>query len=239
MATDIAKHLERATKFLEKNKIQNAIEEYLAVHQAMPSNQEVLQSLGDLYFRQNDAVRAAKYFGLLFDSLPHANATKAIALYARFLKPVAQPPERIAKFALLLQKQQKRDEAIENYTAAAELFLQQKKEADSLACWEKIAQLDPENPERHVKVGEVGERLNKPDVAARGFLRAGQLALAGGGLDRALELLARAHQLLPADRSVALMYAQALLQEGEGKPAAELLDPFAATEKDAPFQETE
>jgi len=238
MATDVTKHLERAQKYLERNKIQNAIDEYLAVHQAMPANQEVMQSLGDLYYRQNDAVKAAQYYGLLFDRVADANTAKATALYTRFLKPVPQPPERMARFALLLQKQAKRDEAIEHYTAAAELFLKQKRESDALSCWDKIAQLDPENPARHVKVGEVGEQLGKPDIAARGFLRAGQLALADGSLEDALNLLARGHKLLPTDRSVALVYAQALLQKGDGKQAAELLDPFGATEEDPPFQET-
>jgi diguanylate cyclase (GGDEF)-like protein len=234
--TDIAKHLERAQKYLEKNKIQNAIEEYLVVLEAAPTNQEVMQALGDLYFRQNDAVRAAQYYGMLFDRLAESRDTaKAIAIYTRFLKPVPQPPERVARFALLLQKQNKREEAIEYYDAAAELFLGQKNQADALACWDKIAQLDPENLARHVKVGEVGERLGKPDVAARGYLRAGQLALADRQVDRALELLERAHRLLSADRSVALCFAQALLQKGEARRAAELLDAFAGTEEDPPF----
>jgi len=236
---DVAKHLERAQKYLEKNKIQNAIEEYLVVLEAYPNNMEVMQTLGDLYFRQNEAVKAAQYYGMLFDRMAETrDAVKAIAIYTRFLKPVSQPAERVARFAMLLQKQHKIPEAIEHYDAAAELYLTQKNQAEALACWDKIAQLDPDNPARHVKVGEVGERLGKPEVASRGYLRAGQLALADQKLDRALELLEKANHLTPADRSVALFFAQALLQKGEAKRAAELLDPFAGKEEDQTFQTT-
>ena len=157
---DITKHLERAKKYLEKNKLQDAVAEYEAVLAEMPNSPDVLQSLGDLHTRLGQADRAAKYYGQLFDRFAESrDTTKAVVLFTRFLKPVAQPPDRMARYAMLLQKQNKKDEAIEQYAAAAELFLQQRNETEALACWEKIAQLDPDNPVRHMKIGEVGERF--------------------------------------------------------------------------------
>ena len=238
MAADVTKHLERAKKYLEKNKLQDAIEEYEAVLAEVPGSPDVLQSLGELHTRLNQPDGAAKYYGLLFDRFAESrDASKAVVLYTRFLKNVPQPPDRVARFALLLQKQNKRDEAIEQYGAAAESFLAQRNEADALGCWEKIAQLDPENLERHLKIGEVGERIGKPDVASRGYLRAGQLALAGGDLNRAIDLLGRGHKLVPTDRSVALVYAQALLRKGDAARAVTLLDPFPLDDADPPFLE--
>jgi len=235
---DITKHLERAKKYLEKNKLQDAIQEYETVLAEAPNSVEVIQTLGDIYTRLNQPDRAAKYYGMIFDRFAESrDTTKAVALYTRVLKNIPQPPDRIARFALLLQKQNKRDDAIEQYGAAAELFLSQKNEAEALACWEKIAQLDPENLERHLKIGEVGERIGKADVAARGYLRAGQLALAASDVDRAIDLLARGNRLLPADRSVALFYAQALLRKADAARAVTLLEPFPVAEADPPFLE--
>ena len=68
-------------------------------------------------------------------------------------------------------------------------------------------------------------------------MRAGQLATAGGSHDDALKLLGRAHELAPQERSVALLYAEAMLRSGTAKEAAALLEPFAATENDAAFME--
>jgi diguanylate cyclase (GGDEF)-like protein len=51
-------------------------------------------------------------------------------------------------------------------------------------------------------------------------------------------LLQRAHALAPADRSPALLYAQALLRAGEVAQAVGLLEPHANTESDAVFLNT-
>jgi len=239
MSTDVTKHLERAKKYMEKNKLQDAVEEYLVVLQEFPQNQEAVQALGDLYTRLNDPVRAAQYYGMLFDRFADAgDSTKATAIYSRFLKGVQQSPDRMIRFALLLQRQNKREDAIQCYDSAGEAYLAQRDEAAALGCWEKIAALDPENPARHLKLGEVGQRLGKNDIAARGFLRAGQLTLAAGDVDRALELYDRAHRLAPADRSVALLYAEAYLRKGTPGDAVRLLEPFPAAEADPAFLST-
>ncbi len=239
MAADVTKHLERAKRYLEKNKLQDAIEAYQAVLEAVPSHQEAMQTLGDLHIRVDKPEKAAVYYGLLFDRLmdPH-DEPRVTALYTRFLKPLAQPPERISRYAFLLQKQNKAEEAIEQYTVAAEMFVARQKPEDALVCWERIAQLDPDNPERHFALGELAERLGKHPVAARGFLRAAQLAAGAGDEERALELFGRAHRLAPVERGVAMQYAALRLRRGDAAAAVELLEPLAATASDPVFLET-
>ena len=51
MAADVSKNLERAKKFLEKNRVEDAIEAYLAILAESPHHQEATQALGDLYTR--------------------------------------------------------------------------------------------------------------------------------------------------------------------------------------------
>jgi diguanylate cyclase (GGDEF)-like protein len=241
MAADVSKHLDRAKRFLEKNRVEDAIEAYLAVLDEAPQHQEATQALGDLYARMEQPDRAAVYYGLLFDLLIEPrDETKALAIYNRFLRTgsTAQPPERIARYAFLQQKQNHPEEAIDQYTKAAELFTSAGRHEDALFCWERIAQLDPENLSRQLRLGEAAERIGKNALAARTFLRAGQLATAGGAEADALKLLGRAHKLAPQERSVALLYAQAKLRADEAADAATLLEPFAATESDAVFLET-
>jgi diguanylate cyclase (GGDEF)-like protein len=241
MTADVTKHLERAKRFLEKNRVEDAIEAYLAVLEESPQHQEATQALGDLYARQDKPDRAAVYYGMLFDLLVDPKEeTKALAIYNRFLRagPVPQPPERITRYAFLQQKQNKPDEAIEQYAKAAELFAAAAREEDALFCWERIAQLDPENLSRQMRLAEAAEKIGKHALAARAFLRAAQLATNTGAAADALNLLRRAHQLAPKERSVALLYAEARLRAGDAKAAAALLEPFAATEMDASFLDT-
>ena len=109
---------------------------------------------------------------------------------------------------------------------------------DALFCWERTAQLEPENLNRQLKVAETASQLGKNALAARSFLRAGTLAAAAGSPQEAMKLLGRAYALAPQERSVALLYAQAKLRNGEAAEAAALMEPFAASESDTPFLET-
>ena len=241
MASDVNKHLDRAKRFLEKNRVEDAIEAYLAVLDEAPQHQEATQALGDLYARIDQPDRAAVYYGMLFDLLVDPkDETKALAIYNRFLRSNAaqQPPERIARYAFLQQRQNRPDEAVEQYTKAGELFAAAGRDEDALFCWERISQLEPDNLARQMKLAEGAERLGKGALAARAFLRAGQLATTKGAAADALNLLGRAQKLAPQERSVALLYAQANLQSGNAVRAVALLEPFATSESDAPFLQT-
>jgi len=241
MAADVSKQLERAKKFLEKNRVEDAIEAYLAVLDGSPQHLEASQALGDLYTRLEQPDRAAVYYGHLFDLLiDPKDETKALAIYNRFLRNTLaiQSPERIARYAFLLQKQNRAEEAIEQYTKAAEMFSEAGRNEDALFCWERTAQLDPEKLSRQMKVAEIAAQLGKNALAARAFLRSAQLSTTAGSPTEALKLLARAYALAPQERSVALLYAEAKLRNGEAAEAGALLEPFAATENDVPFLDT-
>ncbi len=236
MAPDINKHLERARRSLEKNKLREAVTEYQAALEESPAHQEALQALADIHIRLNEPELAAQYYGVQFDRLLEVgDAAKASAVFGRFLRPYPQPPDRLMRYGGLLQKQNHASEAIEQFAAAAELFLQQQRGIEALACYESMALLDPENASRHVILGELAEQLRHADLAARSYLRAGQLTQAGGGLDEALEYFGRAHRLLPNDRTGALLFAEAKLRKGDAEGSVALLEPFAPNEKDTAF----
>ena len=236
MSLDINKQLERAKRHLERNKLEEAAAAYQSILNEAPSHQESLQGLGDIYTRLGQPDRAATYYGGLFDRFCDArDDNKALALYTRALRGVPQPPERMARYALLLQKQGRTGEAIEQYAAASELLLARGKKEPALDCLERVAQLEPENAARQYAAGHLAEQLGKNALAVRAFLRAAQLSEAAGDATAALALLGRAHALAPAERSPALLYAQALLRRGDAAKALELLEPHTASESDATF----
>ena len=241
MAADVSKHLERAKKFLEKNRLEDAIEAYLAALDGAPQNLEASQALGDLYTRLNQTERAAVYYGHLFDLLiDPKDETKALAIYNRFLRSTVTPqsPERIARYAFLLQKQNRGEEAIEQYTKSAEMFSEAGRAEDALFCWERTAQLEPDKLARQLKVAEIAAQLGKNAMAARSYLRSAQLATASGAAADAMKLLEKAYSLAPQERSVALLYAEAKLRSGAVAEAAALLEPFSAKENDSAFLDT-
>jgi len=236
MASDFNRHLERARRALEKNKLREAVPEYQAVLEEIPAHQEALQALADIYTRLNEPAVAAQYYSAQFDRLVESgDVAKSSAIFGRFLRQFPQPPDRLLRYAMLLQKQNRASEAIEQYGIAAELFQEQEREVESLACYESMALLDPENAARHVVLGELAERLGHADLATRSYIRAGQLTQATGGLDQALEYFARAHRLSPDDRTGALLFAETKLRKGDAAGAVELLEQFSPSEKDTAF----
>jgi diguanylate cyclase (GGDEF)-like protein len=236
MAQDINKHLDRARKSLEKNKLREAVGEYQAVLEEAPAHQEALQALADIYTRLNEPQLAAEYYGIQFDRLVESgDGAKASAVFIRFLRTFPQPADRLMRFATLLQKQNRTSEAIEQFGNAAELYVKEQRGIEALACYESMAVLDPENPQRHIVLGEMAEKLRHADMAARSYMRAGQLTLSVGALDAALEYFGRAHVLAPQDRAGALLFGEAKLRKGDAEGAAMLLEPFAATERDGAF----
>src|SRR5580693_3654855 len=188
MSQDVNKHLDRARRSLEKNKLREAVAEYQAALEESPAHPEALQALADIYTRLNEPAMAAQYYGAQFDRLiDTGDAAKATAIFTRFLRPFSQPPDRLMRYGTLLQRQSRISEAIEQFGAAVDIFHQHHRDIEALACCESIALLDPENPSRHATLAELAEELRHADLAARSFVRAGQLTLASGGLDLALE----------------------------------------------------
>src|SRR5665213_2626441 len=159
MAFDVTKQLDRAKRYLERNKVEDAIEAYQSIVNEGPGHLESLQALGDIYTRIGQPDRAAVFYAQVFDRLFEAREeNKALALYTRALRSVQQPPERMSRYAQLLQKQNRADEAIEQFTQASELFLARGKDDPALDCLDRIAQLDPDNASRQCAAGELAER---------------------------------------------------------------------------------
>lgn len=228
MNQDITKHLDRARKHLEKNKLQDAIAEYQSIIEISSGQPEAVQMLADLYARTGDLVQAGHFFGLQFDKLVESGDTaRASAIFTRHLKTYPQPASRLARYAFVLQKQNKTPEAIEFYSTAAQQFRDQNDLKSEFECLQKVAQLDPENPDRQTRLAELAEKLGNAETAGRAYLRAAQLTQAAGDAERALTLFSNAHRLTPGDRSVALLFADARLHRGDAAKAVELLRPFA------------
>lgn len=238
MAVDVLKNIERAKKYMERNKLREAAAEYEAILAEFPTNQESIQALGDLHTRMNEPEKASQYYGTIFDRLADSrDVAKASAIFTRFLKAYPMPPERQVRFALILQKQNKPAEAIEYYDLAAQSFLSKNNQAEALACWDRIAQLDPENPSRQLKIAEMGEKLGRADVASRGYLRAGQLALGENNQALALEYLSKAYALNSSERLICLVYGQVLTNNGQAKRAVEIMDPVSGGQVEPAFHE--
>jgi diguanylate cyclase (GGDEF)-like protein len=231
---DLDKHLERAEKYVSKGKLGAAIQEYKSAYEIVPQNLNLLRTVADLCTREGRRDEAVRYYGDLFDKYAEKNdATKGIPLFRKSLHDTPQPAERHASLARLLQRAKKDSDALAAYRKALELYGQSGNGQGVLECLERIADLDPENPEIQVELGEHANSMGNSEVAARAYLRAGQL-LRTDNLDQAIDYLTRAHEFQP-DRGTALNLAQAHLDREHSQEAADLLMPLYAESQEDPI----
>lgn len=228
----LEKHLEKAEKHASKGKFDAAVEEYKAAYQLAPQNLDLLRAIADLTVRAGKADAAVPFYTELFDKYAEKmDAARAVPIFRKSLQPVPQPPERWIRLGQLLQRSRKNEEAAEAYRTALDLFRQLGNHGGVLDAAQRVADLEPDNPEIHVLLGEEASKAGKPALAGKSFLLAGQLLRAENPA-RALELLSRAHELTP-DRSTALSLAQLQVDRGHYKPAAALLKPlYSESEQD-------
>src|SRR5260370_16460845 len=100
MSVDVSKHLDRAKRHLEKNKLEDAAEAYESVLSEMPGHPEALQALGDLYMRLSQTDRAIKYNNMLFDHFFETHeGNKALTVFTRPLMVLHQPPQHLPRHA--------------------------------------------------------------------------------------------------------------------------------------------
>jgi len=235
---DLDRHLERGEKYITKGKFGAAVEEYKAAYGLAPQNLNLLRTLADLCVRAGQHDDAVHYYGELFDKYAEkSDVSKGIPLFRKSLQGSPQPPERYDRLGRLLQAAKKIEEALEAYHTALDLYRKAGNATGVLDSLERLAALEPDSAYSQMALGDQANQMGKAELAAKAFLRAGQL-LRADNLDRALELLQRAYQLAP-ERSTALSLAQACLDNGQPQQAAELLEPlYAESESDPAVLET-
>jgi len=154
MASDVNKHLERAKKFLEKNAWRT------------PSRRTWRSGRGAVHaeHRRRWAISIRAWTSQTARPFTMATCLTCSSSQGRnqgtgHLQPLSAPfPAPQSPNALRVtpscSRSKTAEEAIEQYSKAAELFSEAGRGEDALFCWERTAQLDPDNLKRQLKVAE-------------------------------------------------------------------------------------
>jgi len=84
---DISKRIEKAEKFLQKGKVDSALEEYLSILDEDPGNDTIRQTTADLFLQSNRLREAAALLSELFDrQLASGDNVRAGVTYKKLSK---------------------------------------------------------------------------------------------------------------------------------------------------------
>jgi tetratricopeptide (TPR) repeat protein len=219
-----AKHLHDAEKYVLQGKIQQAIGEYLKITKIDPDDVLTLNTIGDLYLRQNNIPEANKYFARVAENYVRNNFfLKAIAVYRKILSADANNLDINATIAALYAKQGLSIEARNQYLKVSVLLEKAGRSKEVLDVYEKIVEIDPANVAIQRKLAEMHLAAGENQSAHTRFANAAKAQIKARDLTGAMDSLSRALMLDPLDLESLSGLLECCQELGNISPALEQL----------------
>jgi diguanylate cyclase (GGDEF)-like protein len=230
--TDISRRLDKADKYLQRNKPEAALQEYLGILEDDPGNHQVRETAADLCLSLGRSTEAAGLLSHLFElEAETGEAAKGVVTYKKLAKISVPNAAQTFRFAQLVEKKDKR-ESLEAYQAALAGFEKHRQDAQALEAAVRIVELSP-SAENLQRAGEKAAALRQGGVAARCFLQLGQLKDAdspGAGF----AFYERAYNFDPNNLLAVLLYARGLFASNKVNECIDVLKPAATVLKSTP-----
>lgn len=225
---DIQKRLEKAEKYLQKEKPEDALEEYLGILEDDPGNDKARQQAADLCVTLGRNQEACTLLSELFDKQAAANdAAKAVANYKKLARLGTPNVDQTFKFSTFIERTD-RKAALEGYEFCINSFRAADRHPDALSGLKRLVALDP-SAANLKRMGEMGTSLGDVKGAAEAYLK-----LADWEPDHAEQWLAKGHELNSADPLLSLAYGRVLIDAGKFGQAVDVLAPYSTTASAAP-----
>jgi diguanylate cyclase (GGDEF)-like protein len=229
---DISKRLDKAEKYLQRGKPEAALEEYLAILEEEPKNEQVRQTAADLCLALGRGGEAASLLSYLFDDeIAAGENARGIVTYKKLAKISVPSPLQTFHYAQMAEKKDKR-EALEAYETALAGFEKQKKAAYALAAARRVVDLAP-TMENLQRAGDKAALLGEGKVAAASFVRLGELKdeeLPGSGFP----WHERAYNLDPMNLQAVFLYARGLFSRNSLPECIDVLQPAVTVLQSTP-----
>jgi tetratricopeptide (TPR) repeat protein len=214
-----------AEKYMQQNKLPNAIAEYEKILKVEPNDLTIVNTVGDVYARLGQNEKAIERFRIVADSYVNDGShLKAIALYRKITKLDPNALPTMEKLAELYRKQGLVADARSMLLQTAEAYTRKGQSKETLRLLKQLVLFDPENIQVISRTADL-------------MLQGGQKNEAKDMLSQTASTLIERHSLEPAqkilDKLIALdranlraqeLRAQVTLEMGDAEKAAELYE---------------
>lgn len=235
MAVPRDKIIANAEKLVTKGKVEQAIKEYERLLSDNPNDVNTLNRIGDLWVRINRTDEAVKVFGQIADRYAvDGFFLKAIAIYKKVNKLDPSNLNVYSQLAELYAKQGLAMEAKGQYQVLADYYQKHGQAANALAIYRKIAELDPNSLNVHVKLADLYSQNNQTAEALREYDRVGKMLLKRGQINEALVVFQKALKIDPANVELAESLVVSLIEARDFDNAISLLKSTLESNKQNP-----
>ncbi|OFV95206.1 MAG: hypothetical protein A3F68_02495 [Acidobacteria bacterium RIFCSPLOWO2_12_FULL_54_10] len=216
------KHLEKAERYLQKGKLENALEELLLARKDEPKNESVVQSIADIYQRLNKLEECRQCYGFLFDIVSEKGEASRAADYIRKMQRLgAVEPRRLLRCAQLTESISPSD-AEEFYRQVLQTPGSQDPQT-ALQCYVALARFQPNSLENHLRSASLALKLGKKAIAIASYQRIGELRAEVGRFDEAVEAMEEALRLSSNEFVYRISLAAICAKAGRSSRVIELL----------------
>lgn len=222
--SDVAKRLEKADKYLQKGKMEDALEELLRANEDDPSNEQVAQKAADLCVSLNRNDDATRLLAFLFDKQAGlGDMAKANITYKKLQRFTTPTPDQTYRWAQFTEKTNKK-EALEAYHASLDGFVKAGRKPEALAVMKKLVLLEPSS-DLFQRQGALAAELNDGKTAAAAYYQVGKIEVENQRDGFSWFQQANAHD--SSNSEVAVAYAWSLLHHNDPSTALAIIEPFA------------
>lgn len=193
MAIQREQVVQTAEKYVQRGKIEPAIREYRKLLTDNPNDINTLNRIGDLYARIQRIDEAVDFFTQIAEQYSTEGFfVKAIAIYKKIIKLDPTRLEVYEKLAELYHRQGLVNEARTQYQVLADYYQKHDNAASAIAIYQKMADLEPNNPSYHVKLAEIYQSQQLTEKAMNEYRVIAEMMIAHGRAQDAAQVYERA-----------------------------------------------
>ena len=221
---DLQKRLEKAEKYLQKGKQEDALEVYLEILQDEPNQESVKQQAADLCVTLGRNSEAASLLSQLFDKQASINdQARAVANYKKLARIGTPTVDQTFKYSQFIEKSD-RKAALEGYELALKAFEVGERRDESLAAMKRIVLIDP-SAANNKRLGLHAEAMGDNKTAAACFFKMAELEP-----DASTAWLERGYGLDKTNLPLVITFGKALIGKGEADKAIDVLKATGSTQ---------
>jgi tetratricopeptide (TPR) repeat protein len=214
-----------AEKYLQANKLQNAITEYEKILKAEPKDLAILNTVGDIHARLGQNDKAIERFRVVADTyIADGSNVKAIALYKKMTKLDPTDLATMEKLAELYRRQGLVADARSQLLHTAEAYTRRNQSKETLRILKQLVQFDPENVQILLRTTDLMIRGGQKREAKEMLSKSASTLVERRALEPASKILERLIQLDASNMRAQEMYAHVVFELGDAAKATELFE---------------
>jgi len=214
-----------AEKYLQQNKLQNAVSEYEKILEVEPRDLAILNTVGDIYSRLGQNEKAIERFRVVGEAyIADGFLLKAIAMFKKITKLDPNGLPAMEKLAELYRKQGLVSDARSMLLQAAEAYTRKGQNKETLRLLKQLVLFDPENVQVITRTADLMTQGGQRDEAKEMLSQTASTLVERHALDPAQKILDRLIALDRTNLRAQELRAQVTFELGDNQKAIDLYE---------------